>query len=272
MIERVKPEDTSWGKLLFVGLLMRFWTVATVAGVIVLLGLWFGAFPAVPRWLKVGALASIAVVPIGWAAGVKAGNADHQYHYLLDVELPGNAGEGGALYELSEADFRELEVLEDELEDWAPFLHVGKGVHIDELVVEEGTWMGALSKRELLTARAKMAELRGDLEDDAKKGFVLEANAFIIIRGATQAAIRRIVETFERGTLPDDGDGLSKRIDDALERFDLDESVDAVRGDPLEELDFDLDDVIEGDPDDLDDELVQELGLPSPDGGEADDD
>lgn len=265
----LKAEDTSWGKLLFLGLLSRFWTVTVVLAVVVLLGLWANFLPPLPRWLEVGAVASIAVVPIGWAAGVKVDAAtEPQYHYIIDVEVPGSVGDRGALYELAEEDFREFEVREDSLEDWSPFLHAAKGVHIDELYAEEGTWAAAMSDRELMTAKAKLSELRGQLEEDAKKGFVLETNAFIIIRGATQAAVRRIVETFERGSLPDDGEGLNDRIDEALDRFDLGEAEDSVKGDPLEELDFDLDDVIDGD----DEELQENLGLPSPEGGEPGDD
>jgi len=265
----IKPEETSWPKLAFLGLLSRFWTVTVVFAVVVLLGLWANLLPPLPRWAEVGAVASIAVIPIGWAAGVKVDAAtDPQYHYILDVEVPGSVGDRGALYELAEEDFRQFEVREDSLEDWSPHLHAAKGVHIDELYAEEGTWPASMSDRELMTAKAKLAELRGQLEEDAKKGFVLEANAFIMIRGAVQDGIRRIVETFEKGTLPDDGESLNDRIDETLDRFDLGEAQEAVRGDPLEELDFDLDDVIDGDPDDLPDDL----GLPSPDGGEADDD
>lgn len=262
--------DTSWPKLVFLGVLSRFWTIISVVSFVVLMGLWVGFLPPLPRFVEVGLVASIAATPFGWIAGVyAAGDEDPQYHYLIDVEVPGNVGDKGALYELAESDFRELDVRDDSLEDWSPYLHAGKGVHIDQLLVEEGTWAASMTDRELMTARAKLAELRGQLEEDAKKGFVLETNAFIIIRGATQAAVQRIVETFERGTLPDDGDGLNERIDDALDRFDLGGAEDAVQGDPLDELDFDLDDVIDGDDDN---EIPDNLGLPSPEGGEADDD
>lgn len=267
----VKPDEMSWGKLIFVGVMSRFWTIATLFSIVVLLGLWFDFLPPLPREAQLLALIAPFGIVAGWAAGTKAEPGDStQYHYLIDVEVPGNVGDKGALYELAEADFRELEVLEDSLEDWSPFLHVGKGVHIEELVVEEGTWAAAMDDRELMTAAAKLSELRGQLEKDAKKGFVLETNAFIIIRGATQAAVRRIVETFEKGTLPDDGDGLNERIDEALDRFDLGNAEDAVKGDPLEELDFDLEDVLDDDLDD--DQLPGDLALPSADGGEADDD
>lgn len=268
MIVELKGEETSWPKLVFLGVLSRFWTLTVVFAIVVLLGLWANLLPPLPRWAEVGAVASIPGILIGWAAGVKVDSAtEPQYHYLIDVALPGEAGDDGAMYELAEEDFRELEVLEDDLEHWSSHLHVGKGVRIDDLVVEEGTWMGGLSDRELLTARSQLKVLRGQLEEDAKKGFVLENNAFVIIRGATQSAVRQIVETFEKGTLPDDGNGISKRVEDALEDFDLGSKLKDREDDPFEQFDFDAEDVIDDDR-----EVSDDLGLPSPDGGDADDD
>lgn len=266
----LKPEETSWSKLLFLGILSRFWTIAVLFSAVVLLGLWLDFLPPLPRWVQVVAVAAIPGGILGWFAGTKAATGEEpQYHYLIDVEVPGSVGDKGALYELSEGDFRQLEVLEDSLEDWSPYLHAGKGVHIDDLVVEEGTWAASMSDRELMTAKAKLSQLRGQLEQDAKKGFVLEANAFIMIRSAVQSGIRRIVDTFEKGTLPDDGDALNDEIDETLEEFELSSLEESVQGDPLEELDFDLDDVLDGE---FEDEELEELGLPSPEGGEADDD
>jgi len=62
--------------------------------------------------------------------------------------------------------------------------------------------------------------------------------------------VLRIVATFERGTLPDEGDGLGDEIDAAIEQFDLerkirrDEDDDAPTAD-VPGLDIDLDDHLE---------------------------
>jgi hypothetical protein len=204
----------------------------SVVGVLLLaggLGAYFGIAPSVPRWLKLALTVGLLVSPSGlWAAKyiIKLLPDPHMV-FLVDVDA---REPDGALYQFPAREFSELTVTEDELHQASPSLYFGKEVNLEEMTVK-GTWRGTLSDRELLTAVSKIDECRGTLEDDAKRGFTIETQAWSIIRNATRSAVRSVVATFERGTLPDGGEGLGREIDRALEDFDLDQDIRHVEGD-----------------------------------------
>ncbi|MFC6976525.1 hypothetical protein ACFQL1_20490 [Halomicroarcula sp. GCM10025709] len=76
-----------------------------------------------------------------------------------------------------------------------------------------------------MRALQAVEECRGQLEEDAKRGFAIESQAFTIVRNATRKAVFRIVETFEKGTLPDEGESITEEIDGAVERFGLERLI-----------------------------------------------
>jgi hypothetical protein len=198
----------------------------TIAGLILLVvaaAMYLGISPSVPRWVKLALIVAILVSPSGlWAARYIIGLLpDPHMIWLVDVDA---REPDASLFRFPARDFAELEVIEGELHQAGPSLYFGKAVNIEEMTVV-GTWKGTLSDRELLTAISKIDECRGTLEDDAKRGFQIETQAFSIIRSATRSAVRSVVATFEKGTLPDEGQGLGEEIDKALEQFDLDKEI-----------------------------------------------
>ena len=192
---------------------------------------------SVPRWLRITAIAAVLTLPLGWVTGSKVVEwlYNPSWIWLLDLSA---ADEKGALYRFSESDFRDVEVLAGQLDRLAPGLFVGKRVDPENMKVA-GTWRGTLTDRELLLSLRKVRECRGQLEDDARKGFVLRSSAFTIVRRAVRETTKSVVETFERGTLPDDGAAMTDAIDSELEQFgvsdDLDETIDKLATERMEQ-------------------------------------
>lgn len=200
--------------------------LGTILGALLILGavvFYFGIQPSVPREAKLFILTFLFVTPAGYLVGKKVRDLlyDPQLIYLLDLDA---RYKEGAIFTFPYTDFQSLDVQNGELDQVAPRLYIGKKVDIEAGTVK-GTWRGTLDDRELLRALNKIHECRGQLEEDAKRGFAIETQAFTIIRNATRAATRSIVESFEAGTLPDRGESLGKEIDSALDQFDLDRKL-----------------------------------------------
>ncbi|WP_418284896.1 hypothetical protein [Halorubrum sp. DTA46] len=219
-----------------------------IAGGLVLVGvsLIVGFNLEVPRFAKVAAIAAVAMAPLGLFTGSKVVSwlYNPQWVYLFDLD----ARElDGGIYRLPLDEFKELEVIDDdgflnrsyELTQLTPNLYVGKQVDLEEMTVV-GTWRGTLDDRELARSLRAVSECRGQLQDDAQRGFILESSAFVVVRRATRNTVESIIKTFEEGSLPDSGDGIERAIDAELEDFGLDSG------------DNDLDDLV-------DDEEVDEM-------------
>jgi hypothetical protein len=184
------------------------------------------SFLTVGRWIKTRTLELL------W-------DPSHIWVVDLDAQEPRTGG----VFRWPSQQFRELEVLEGQLDWLTPNLAVGKKVDLEAGTLH-GTWRGTLTDRELLLKIENIKECRGRLEEDAKRGFSIEAQAHSIVRVAAKKAVLRIVHTFERSTLPDDGEALAAEIDDALEGFGVDDHIRTSFDDLEDEM-----------PDDLDDEL-----------------
>ena len=210
-------------ELLFEFVRARFLSIVAIASIGFGIALVVGIDPEVPRWTKLIGFTAVAFVPIGyvlgnWLVGLLY---NPQYQYLIDLDATET---DGALYQFPYDEFKELSVNDGELDTLTSRLHAGKNVDLENGSVD-GCWRGTLSDRELLTALSKIEECRGTLEDDAKRGFRIETQAWTIIRNATRKATLSVVETFERGTLPDDGQGIGSEIESALSDFDLDRKI-----------------------------------------------
>ncbi|OYR85982.1 hypothetical protein DJ84_01160 [Halorubrum ezzemoulense] len=232
-VER-RPSKTE----LIVGLVRdRFWSIVAVGFVLMAVGMYIGVDPEIPRFWKIAGAAGIAMTPVGYLTGNKVVEwlYNPSWIWLLDLSA---AEEKGGLYRFTESDFRDLEVLDGQLDRLAPGLFVGKRVDPENMKVA-GTWRGTLSDRDLLLSLRKVRECRGQLEDDARKGFVLRSSAFTIVRRAVRETTKSVVETFERGTLPDDGDAMTDAIDSELEDFgvsdDLDETIEELAKERMEQ-------------------------------------
>lgn len=138
----------------------------------------------------------------------------------VDARYPGQAG----IFAIPSDAWTEFETTDGSLDWVSPSLVFARNVDLEAKTVE-GTWRGTLSDRELLTALSAVKECRETLEKDAKRGFAVESQAWTIVRSATRSAVREIVATFERGTLPDRGESIDDAIDDALDSWGLDRDL-----------------------------------------------
>ncbi|AHB64488.1 hypothetical protein HISP_00160 [Haloarcula hispanica N601] len=189
-----------------------------------------------PRSLRLIGLCALVTIPLaGRPTGKKVRSLlwDPNYVWLVDIDARHTKG---GIFRTPGQRFREWSVEDGQLDWVSPNLAFGKNVDLEAQTVE-GCWRGTLSDRELMRTLQAVEECRGQLEADAKRGFAIEAQAFTIIRNATRKAVLRIVSTFERGTLPDEGEGLTDEIDSAIEQFGLDRKIRAAENDESPESD-----------------------------------
>ncbi|MGB9952906.1 hypothetical protein ACOZ4F_10945 [Haloarcula marismortui] len=189
-----------------------------------------------PRNLRLIGLCALITIPlVGRPTGKKVRSLlwDPNYVWLVDIDA---RHMNGGIFRMPGQRFKEWSVEDGQLDWVAPNLAFGKNVDLEGQSVD-GCWRGTLSDRELMRTLQAVEECRGQLEDDAKRGFAIEAQAFTIIRNATRKAVLRIVSTFERGTLPDEGEGLTDEIDSAIEQFGLDRKIRAAEDDEAPESD-----------------------------------
>jgi hypothetical protein len=190
------------------------------------------ALPEVPRRAKLVFYSFAFLTPVGYWVGqyIVSLLYDPNLIWLADIDA---RRLDGALYAVPYADFKEFTVVDEDgnandqydITRLTPQLYVGKAVDLDEMTVE-GTWRGTLDDRELARSLQKVRECRNQLEEDAKRGFVIETSAFTIVRNAARAATLDVVEAFKQGSLPDNGDSLNAAVDDALEDYGLEEEID----------------------------------------------
>lgn len=191
-----------------------------------------GVDPELPRWAQLAGLTVLLIgIPVGGFAGSWLTGVLHNpnYQYLIDLDA---AYLDGAIYQLPPEDFRELTVTDEkgnpdtpyDMTQLSPNLHVAKAVDLENLTAV-GTWRGTLDDRELARSLRSVRECRGQLQDDAQKGFVLETSAFTIVRRAAREATLDVVEMFQQGTLPDRGVSVNESVDAALEEFEFSQEI-----------------------------------------------
>ncbi|MHB9287407.1 hypothetical protein ACKVMT_10270 [Halobacteriales archaeon Cl-PHB] len=237
----------------------RWWSIIGTVMLGIAAALYLGLDVSLPRRVKLFIIAVIAIGPYAYvAASYVVGLLwDPNLIYLVDLAAEQT---DGALYALPFEEFRDLDVVEGDLDQVAPTLYFGKDVDLEAGQVR-GTWRGTLEDRELLRSLSKVDECRGQLERDAKRGFAIETRAFSIIRNATRSCVRSIVRTFESKTLPDQGDSLGDEIDDALEQFDLQKEL----AESIDDLDVAPEDVDPpGDPTNGDGDHADHAADPTP--------
>lgn len=217
-----------------------------------------------PRSVEILALSGLlSLVLVGRPTANKARSLlwDPSYIWLVDIDARYTKG---GIFRVPGQRFREWSVTDGQLDWVSPQLAFTKNVDLEEQTLE-GCWRGTLTDRELMRSLQAVEECRGQLEEDAKRGFAIEAQAFSIIRNATRKAVLRVVSTFERSTLPDEGDGLTEEIDSAIEQFGLERKIRETEDDESPESD------VPGVRIDLDDDLADLAGAGSEGGVPADD-
>ncbi|WP_252699470.1 hypothetical protein [Natronosalvus vescus] len=253
-LNNVKPpsERHPW-----IALLLRNSGKILALGLFAAAGLmWLDLLPDVSREAKIAGLAFAAFLLPGSYVGdwVQNQRGDPQFVLLVDVAAQ---EEDGGIASIPLADWRDLEVVDGKLDQWAPMLYAGKNLDLEEMTVE-GCWRGTLTDRELLAALSAVEECRGMLEEDSRKLFAIESNLWSIVYRATKDATRSVVNTFEKGTLPDEGEGVDNAVNDALDQFGLLDTVDNLE--EADDLDADLDDLDLG----MNDDDQPEEKLPRP--------
>ncbi|QSG06086.1 hypothetical protein [Halapricum desulfuricans] len=193
-----------------------------------------------PRWLLVVLAAVVFSIPFGLATGVYSRSVLSTTDWVYLVDLDARTVDM-AIYRMPPHELARVDVLEGDLAKPSPRIYLGKAVDLDARTCK-GTWPGTLDDRELLASLHAVRRCRGKLEEDAKKGFALRSNLHAIVRQATRKNVLQVVETFERGALPGDGQHIDESVTESIDSFDVESAVD---------LDVDL-------PDDLD---ADDLGL-----------
>ncbi|WP_311170621.1 hypothetical protein [Halobellus ordinarius] len=246
MNDHVRDPDASTGVGRLVDFIQaRFLSIVGLLAVGGGLAMIVGFDVQVPRFWKIVGLSGAIVLPYGYVVGNKVVSMLYNPNYIFLVDLDARYLDG-ALYRFPYTDFKQLESRKGSFTQLTPNLYTAKDVDL-EAMKATGTWRGTLDDPELLRALQAVHECRGQLEDDARRGFVLETSAFTIIRNAVRETTLSVVRTFEEGSLPDGGQSLHNAIEDQLESFDLDDSLD----DLVEEADLSPEEA-ETDPDDLD--------------------
>jgi hypothetical protein len=188
--------------------------------------------PEVPRRAKLVFFTFAFLSPFGYWTGSYIVSLLYDPNIIYLMDLDARTLDGG-LYALPYIDFRELTILDEngnpndayDITKLTPNLYVGKSVDLEAATVQ-GTWRGTLDDRDLARSLQKVRECRGQLLEDAQRGFIIETSAFSIVRNASRSATLDVVETFKTGTLPDDGSSINEAVDDALEDFGLEEELD----------------------------------------------
>lgn len=209
----------------------------------------FGWFPDLDRQTMLALLTFAWGVIVGYPVSnyVRGKLGEEPGVFIADVAVEDLDHDGG-LYWLPFSDFKELTVTDGSLDQWAPFFYCGKHVDLEDFTAE-GVWRGTMTDRELMTAISAVKECRGMLEEDAREAFAIQSNIWSIVYRSTKDATKSVVKTFETGTLPDEGDGIDRAVDDALDSFGLERVSDGLD-------DLDLED------DDLGDDLVDDQDEP----------
>jgi hypothetical protein len=236
--------ERSRTELFFDFLRARFLSIVAVLLVGVGIAMSIGFDLSIPRWVRLVGFTAIAFAPLGfifgnWLVGLLH---DPNYQFLVDLDA---AELDGAIYQFPPEDFRELTVTDEngnsdapyDITQLAPSLYVGKQVDLDERRCV-GTWRGTLDDRELARGLRAVKECRGQLQEDAQRGFVLETSAFTIVRSASRGAVLDVIEMFESGTLPDEGASINQAVDDALEDFGFADEVENTIDDLTEAADL----------------------------------
>jgi hypothetical protein len=190
----------------------------------------------IPRWLRLSGFAAlVSLILVGRPVGKKSKELLWNPATVTLVDIDALYSDG-AVYRGPSQRWQQWKVTEGQ-PDWvSPSLAFVKEVDVETQTCK-GTWRGTLNDRELMKALQQVYICREMLENDAKKGFAIDAQAWIIVRRATQNAVMSVIEAFEDGTLPDEGNGISEQIDQAIEQFDIENKIRRVDRDESPESD-----------------------------------
>ena len=201
----------------------RLGTILLFVLLLVGIAIFVGWEPEIPRFWYVFGLAFVFLLPAGWLVASYAISflPKPEPDWVVDLDA---RHIDGALHRFPAGELKHLDVTEGEMCQLAPHLYTATGVDLESREAA-GTWRGTLPDRELLIALEAVFECRGELEDQARRGFAIEKRFFSILRNTTRDEVLSVVRTFEEGTLPDGADNLHDHIDRALEDHGLEDQI-----------------------------------------------
>jgi hypothetical protein len=235
----------------------RLGTILGFLFILVGVALYLGFQPTITREMKIIGYSFLFLLPYGWIVGKKviAWLHDPQFIYLVDLDA---RYLDGALYQIPFTDFSKLETRDGEMTQLTPNLYTAKDVDLDEFEAT-GTWRGSLPDPDLCRELQNVRDCRGDLEAQARRGFIWETSGRIIVRNAVRENVRSVIEMFETGTLPDKGASFHEAVDNRLEEWDLEETLDDIDGDMDQPPDAELSEEALLALEDVDSELAEQV-------------
>jgi hypothetical protein len=197
----------------------------------VVIGLAFGvaAFLGIelPRNLRtIGIFAAIGAPLIGNPISARVVDLLYSPNYRYLVDLKAEDPSSGSIIRMRSEWYRQnMTVIEGEV-DWVnPSVGFARDVDL-EAGTCRGVWRGTLSDRQLMTALAEVRKCKGQLQEDARRGFAIRSQAVTIVRNAARSIGHHIVATVQTGELPDRGEGLDHAVEDAIESMDFSQDLD----------------------------------------------
>lgn len=224
----VEPERTS-GRTWKDVLVSYRWVLAVAIGAALVIGLYLGYEPEIPRSVKLFGIAALLSGALGYpvAARIVAWLWRPRYTYLVDVDARDS---DFSIWELPPSAWRDLEVLEDEIYELRAAAPAWEVKDYDPVANTcRGTWRGSATDLEMIEEQERIDEIRGILEDLAKEGLSIRVKQSGIVRKAVRGIVMSLVEGFEKETLYE-GSEVVQAVEDALERWNLREQKDPEDG------------------------------------------
>lgn len=177
-----------------------------------------------PRWIRVGGLSAVvSLLVVGRPTATRVRSMFHspEWVYIVDVDVEHGDPEQDGLFRVPDERFVEhWECTEGSVDRYGNLV-VARDVDFDAATFK-ATWRATLDDFELLNHLGAVRDVRNRLEPKAKVGQRFDNNAWGIVYRAVEETTRVMRDTFEEGTLPDEGDGIDAAINDVLADFGLD--------------------------------------------------
>jgi len=194
--------------------------IADAAGLLALSD-YLNGLPNVGKEVKVGLVAALGGLLLAWGPATKIVNWIYDPPEVHLLELDARETDI-ALYKLSPQQFADMTVVHDELYRMHGEVEVWCcRAYVPDRNTAIGTWMGSASDMELVRERERIEEIRGTLEDEAKKGVRLRMQLSSIVRDAVGRITNDFIKTYEGETIYA-GDRIGDAVDDALDEYELD--------------------------------------------------
>lgn len=205
----------------------NFWRFAIVAAAGILAYSYYSPdLPTVPRYAEVVLWTAILGSPFAYILSARAVDMLYDPFGVLLVDL--DAREAGvAIYNIPQKRWQEIEVLEGQLyqANSSRTVYFGKNYDMENKTIE-GTWRGSASDLELLREQEKVDEIRGQLEDFAKRGFTVHVRRSTIVRSAVRDISMAVIRSLE-SNIVFGGERIDEAVENAVAKYDFDSQTES---------------------------------------------